>query len=81
MVDCKDFIMMVASILLFPVLPIFFSIFHVIKGTTTVLTTRLRQIDPLTWVQLPEYPGNFDMPDTMVLAENMELAAIFDDDD
>lgn len=81
MVDLKDFIIVIAGILLFPGLPIFFTISHVRKGSTNVLTTRLKQIDPLTGLQLPENQGNFDTPDTMVLAEDMEIAAAVDDDD
>lgn len=80
MFDLKEFIIGIVYILYFPVLPLFFSIRHVLKGTTNVLTTRLKQIDPLTLVQLPENPGNFDTPDTMVLAENMEIVAALDDD-
>lgn len=81
MVDLKDFIMVIIGIIFFPGLFIFFAIRHVKKDTVKVMTTRAKQIDPLTWVQLPETPGTYDTPDTIVLAEDMEVVTATGDDD
>lgn len=60
---------------------IFFIVSNKDKDVLDALSIRAKQIDPLTGVQMPENPGNFDTPDTMVLAEDMEIAAAVDDDD
>lgn len=59
-------------------------ILNIKKGNVDSITTRANQIDPLTGVQIPEFPGAHDTPETMVRAEQMEVVAADDkngDDD